>query len=319
MSFFIWFVIFVISLVVLIKSADYFTKYSEKIALALKISPFVIGITLVAFGTSLPELATALVANARGEPTLAIANAIGSNITNILLVLGLSAVVVSRLKAERNLIDIDLPLLSLTTMLLIVVLMDRQVFFGEGLLLLVGYVIYLAYAFKSRREEVRSVPEIGEKQPIFTRPKIELTTILVLILSAVMIYIAAELTIKSVIELARIINIATSAIALTAIALGTSLPELAVSLRAVMKGKHDIAIGNIVGSNIFNSLIIVGIPSVFGTLLVDDTTWNIGLPFLIIATLTFIFSGITKRIYRWEGAMFILLYVFFVIKVFNLF
>ena len=114
-------------------------------------------------------------------------------------------------------------------------------------------------------------------------------------------------------------GIATSAIAITAIALGTSLPELVVSLRAVMKGKHDIAIGNVVGSNIFNSLIIIGIPSFIMPLTVDDTTWYIGLPFFIIATLTFIFSGITKRIYRWEGAMFILIYFLFIIKIFGLF
>lgn len=312
-----WVLIFTVSLVVLVKSSDYFTKYSERIALALGISPFIIGVTLIAFGTSLPELATGIVANARGENTIAVANALGSNAANIFLVLGFIAVAVNILKAERNLINIDLPLLFLSTVILIIILMDKVVTTGEGFILIAAYGVYLLYAVHSRKEAKDAIPAIAEK-PLF-RPKISLSTILIIIMSIVLIYISAEFTIRAVIEIAGIIGIATSAIAMTAIALGTSLPELTISLRAAMKGKHDIAIGNIVGSNIFNTLIIVGIPALLSPLAVDLMTWEIGVPFLIFATLTFIFSGITRRIYRWEGGMYLLIYILFLLKAFNAF
>jgi cation:H+ antiporter len=131
----------------------------------------------------------------------------------------------------------------------------------------------------------------------------------------VAIYISAEFTIKAVINIGEILGIATGIIAITAIAIGTSMPEMVISLRAAMKGKHDIAIGNVVGSNIFNALLVVGIPSLFTNLTVGDATWRIGFPFLIISTLTFIFSGITRRVYRFEGAMYIVLYILFIFNI----
>jgi len=313
----VWFFIFIVSLAVLVKAADYFTHYSEKVALSLKISPFIIGVTLIAFGTSLPELATAVVAVFRGDTTIAIANAFGSNIANIFLVLGFVAYVVKKLKAERNLIDIDLPLLFLSTALLVIVVMDRIVTTGEGIILLVGYGVYLTYVIKSQDFAKDALPKLADKPLI--RPRIELSTLLFIILSILGIYLGAEFTVRSVIELGSFFGISTSVIAISAIAIGTSLPELVISLRAALKGKHDIAIGNIVGSNIFNALIVVGIPSLFGALKVDDITWEIGFPFLIIATLTFIFSGITKRVYRYEGAMYLVIYVLFLLKIFGFF
>jgi cation:H+ antiporter len=312
-SLLVWIIVFIVSLAALIKSADFFTQYSEKLALALKISPFVIGVSLIAFGTSIPELATALIALLQGDNTIAVANSFGSNIANVLLILGVTALVVNKLKAERNIIDIDLPLLFLSTVLLAIVVLDRTVTFGEGVILILGYAVYMLYVFQSREKVKGSVPSAdGEKNK---KSHINITTLLIILISIVAIYISAEFTIKAVINIGEILGIATGIIAITAIAIGTSMPEMVISLRAAMKGKHDIAIGNVVGSNIFNALLVVGIPSLFTNLTVGDATWRIGFPFLIISTLTFIFSGITRRVYRFEGAMYIVLYILFIFNI----
>ena len=314
----IWILIFIVSLATLIFASDVFTNRSERLALAFGISPFAIGITLVALGTSIPELATGIVSNFRGEDTIAIANTIGSNIANILLVLGISAVVVKKLKAERNLIDIDLPLLFLSTVLMLLVILDRVVTFSEAVLLIVAYNVYLLYAYNSGKQtrEVKDVKEsmVEEKKD---KDKIDLVSVLLILVSIAVIYASADYTVRALIELATIFSIPTSAIAITAIAIGTSLPELVISLRAAMKGKHDLAIGNIMGSSIFNVLVIVGVPALFAPLVVDDLMWKVGVPFLIVATLTFIFSGITRRVYRWEGAMYLVVYALFLLQIFT--
>lgn len=311
----IWFLIFIASLAALILAADIFTQRSERIALAFGISPFVIGITLVAFGTSVPELATGIVATIQGAPSVAIANAIGSNIANILLVLGICAVAVKTLKAERNLIDIDLPLFFISTVLLILVLLDRTVTLTEGLLLLVGYNVYIAYAYTSGSEKKEALAEAVNTK--IHKPKIDTMSVVLILVSIGVIYAAADFTIRSIIEIAAALNIPRSAIAITAIAVGTSLPELVISVRAALKGKHDLAIGNIMGSNIFNALVIVGLPALISNQVVDDLIWYIGIPFLMVVSLTIIFSGITKRVYRWEGVMYLVIYALFLLKVFQ--
>ena len=313
----IWVLIFVASLSALILASDIFTHRSERIALAFGVSPFVIGITLVALGTSIPELATGIAAAFRNEPTVAVANAIGSNIANILLVLGIASVAVNRLKAERNLIDIDLPLLFLSTVLFLAIIADRTVSFAEGVILLIGYAVYLAYIYNSGRERKETAEQAIETKKLRKRPKVDLISIVIILASIGVIYASADFTVRAIIEIATAIKIPTSAIAITAIALGTSLPELVISVRAAMRGKHDLAIGNVMGSSIFNVLVIVGIPALLGTLFVDELMWVIGVPFLIIATLTLIFSGITRRIYRWEGAMYLVVYALFLLKIFE--
>lgn len=131
--------------------------------------------------------------------------------------------------------------------------------------------------------------------------------------------IGANYTIESVLKLSELLKISTSLIAITAIAIGTSLPELVVSVRAALKKKYEIALGNVFGSNVFNILLVAGIPAMIRPLVVDDLTFFIGLPFLVIATLLFIISGISRRIHIWEGAMYLLIYILFIAKLCNLF
>lgn len=327
---FLWIIIFCVSLFVLIKAADYFTESAEKIGLALKISPFIIGVTIISIGTSLPELATSIIAVIRDQTEIVAANAIGSNIANILLIVGFSALFAGRLVVKRSLIDVDLPLLAAATALIVVVLWDKQVTFGEGIVAIVGYIVYATYTIKSDKDE-KSRPEgimPGEDIPA-TREKrhhhrkkyrdLNWKLFTVLAVSVLFIYFGAEWTIKSIIEIAIIIGIPTSLVVMSAMAIGTSLPELVVSVGAARKGKFEIALGNVFGSNIFNILMVIGIPSLFKTLIVDDATYAIGIPFVIGATLLYIFSGISKKIHNWEGMMYLLIYVLFIAKLFGLF
>lgn len=325
-----WILIFILSLTLLVKSADWFVESSEKIGLALKISPFIIGMTVVAIGTSFPELASSIMATLKGATEIVAANAVGSNVANILLIVGLSAVAARVLIVRRSLIDLDAPLLGVATFLLIFVVWDKEIVLGEGILLILGFLIYLLYTIFHRREP-EEPPEAAEVLPsrverreieakIKKKPeKLNFKVFLFLILGMAGLAIGANYTIEAMLKISDILKIATSLVAITALAIGTSLPELVVSIQAASKKKYEIALGNIFGSNVFNILLVAGIPALIRPLVVDELTFRIGLPFLVIATLLFIISGISRRIHIWEGAMYLLLYILFIVKLCGLF
>ena len=327
---FFWIIIFCASLFILIKAADYFTESAEKIGLALKISPFIIGVTIISIGTSLPELATSIIAVLQNQTAIVAANAIGSNIANILLIVGLAAIVAGKLVVKRSLIDVDLPLLASATALVVAVLWDRQVTLGEGGGSILAYAVYAAYTIKSDKavkaqaEGImpgEDIPATREKRHLHLRPGREwnFKLIIILLLSVVFIYLGADWTVKAITNIALILGLPSSLIVMSAMAVGTSLPELVVSVGAARRGKFEIALGNIFGSNIFNILMVLGIPALFKTLSVDEKTFAIGIPFVIGSTVLYIFSGISKKIYNWEGMMYLLIYVLFIAKLFGLF
>jgi cation:H+ antiporter len=328
----LWILVFIFSLAILVKSADWFIESSEKIGLALKISPFIIGVTIVSIGTSFPELASSIVAVLKGATEIVTANALGSNIANILLVVGLSAVVARQLIIKRSLIDLDAPLLATTTVLFIFIMWDKQIVLGEGILLISAFIVYFLYSV-SRRKEEEETPEAVEvlpsraerkKREIIAEEKtktLKLTPkiFVFLTLGIIGLAVGANYTIESVLKLSEILKISTSFIAITAIAVGTSLPELVVSVKAALKKKYEIALGNVFGSNVFNALLVAGIPALIKPLTVDDLTFKVGLPFLIVATLLFVISGISRRIHIWEGATYLLIYILFIVKLLGLF
>jgi len=303
----------------------------------LKISPFIIGVTIVSIGTSFPELASSIAAVLKGASEIVVANVIGSNIANILLIVGLSAVMARILLVKRSLIDLDAPLLAAATGLFIFIMLDRKIVFGEGILLLLAFLVYFLYTIFQRREEIIT-PELVEVLPggaeikvlpsraerrrkeIKEKPsKLNFRIFLFLILGIIGLAIGANYTIESVLKISEFLKISTALIAITAIAVGTSLPELVVSVRAAIKKKYEIALGNIFGSNVFNILIVAGIPALIKPLAIDNLTFLVGLPFLVIATLLFVISGISRRIHIWEGAMYLLIYILFIVKLLNLF
>lgn len=311
-------------LAVLVKSSDLLVNSSEKIGLAFKISPFIIGVTIVAIGTSLPELASSLVATLRGSTEVVAANAVGSSIANILLIVGLAAVFARTLVVKRNLIDLDAPMLITSGALFLFVVWDKTIVFGEGLLLLAGFFVYLLYTLLHKRDEEGE--EMPDNLPIKVhqrkktkktkkkRGKIEFKTIAYLVLGVFGLVIGANYVIVYMTKIAEHFGVPDSLIAITALAVGTSLPELVVSIKAALGKKYELALGNIFGSNIFNILLIAGVPALFRTLVVDDLTYSVGLPVLAIATLLFVISGISKKIHIWEGAMYLLIYILFMLK-----
>ncbi|MDP6387925.1 MAG: calcium/sodium antiporter [Candidatus Pacebacteria bacterium] len=322
-----WIIVFIISITVLVKGADWLLGSAEKIGLAVGLSPFIVGVVIVGLGTSFPELISSLVATFRGVTEIVTANAIGSNIANILLIVGISAVVGGRLTVTKNLIDVDLPLLAVSTALFLGIVWDRQIVLGESILLLVLFVIYLLYTIlhKDDEEEVEVLSTrsdrrkhiTGPKKEAIQRPKVTGKDILFLIIGVLGLAIGAKYLIDSVIKLSEILAIGAGVISLVAVSLGTSLPELLVSIKAAWQKKPEVALGNIFGSNVFNILLVIGIPGLFKTLILDEQTFTLGIPVLIVATFLFIISGISRKIHVYEGAMYIVIYIFFIGKLFG--
>ncbi len=314
--------IFIISLAALIGSAEFFTRAAERIGLHFGIPSFVVGVTIVALGTSLPELISSIVAVNEGSSEIVIGNVVGSNIANIFLVLAFAAIIGKQLKISHELIHVDLPLLMGSAFMLAWIAWDMTITWGEGLLCLAGIVIYLLYTIRSTREENTLNKRIrASLTSLFSKEKSQLGWLppTILLASAFGIYISAQYTINSIIEISEIMNVGKEIIAMSAVAIGTSLPELLVSFSAAKNGNPEIAVGNVLGSNIFNSFVVVGIPSFFGTLVVPRQILEFSIPVMIVATLLYFFMTQDRQITRYEGSMLLIFYVMFIGKLFHLF
>lgn len=310
----IWIAALVVGLVLLVKGADYFIDSAEKIGRALRLSPFIIGVLLVGIGTSLPEFASGIAALFAGNVEIVTANAVGSNITNILLIVGILATVGKCVEFKRDLLTSELSLFVISSALFLGVAFDGEITIAESLLLGVAFVIYLTYTIFGNGNE--GMPETAKYRADGRKKrKVSAKTIILFLVGMAGVVVGARLLVDSVIAISGILGIATGVIAITVVALGTSLPELFVSLAAVRKGKSEVAIGNIFGSNAFNILFAVGIPGLITTLTLDPKTLTLGLPILAVASFMFLIVGMSQRMYRWEGLMFLVYYAFFVIKI----
>lgn len=296
-----------ISIFVLVKSADYFTESAEKIGLYFKLSPFIVGITIVSVGTSLPELVTSFFAVLDKQSTIVAGNVAGSNIANILLVLGISAVVSRGLLTKHDIMNVDLPMLAASAFFLYICSYDGIFDYKEGILSLLSLIVYMVYATKSKRISFENI----------AIERIELKTPVILIISIIFLNISAKYTIYNVIEISKAVNIATSTIAASVVAIGTSLPELMVSLNAAKKGNLEMSIGNVIGSNIFNTFGVMGAISFIDNIKVDANTVNLSLPVMVAATLLIVFSLQNRAMSRWIGYIFLIFYALYLIKLFN--
>ncbi len=325
MEILIWSGIFVLALAALIISADRFTTSSEKIGLFFKIPPFIIGVTILALGTSMPELATSILATLHGETEIVIGDVVGSNIANILLVLSITAIIAKKLTVDRDLIKVDLPYIFGSTILMLLFCLDGKFGYIEGIISLIMLATYIAYnvqthrrvgeeELKEQRKEKRQLKEEKEKKPTlgFKYPAIA-------ILSAIALYFAADYTVQSIVKLAELLKVGTEIVAVSAVAIGTSLPELVVSVIAGLKGKGEIALGNVTGSNIFNALGVMGGASLFGTLTIPEHMISTTLPILVLITVLYVFIAMDKQVTRWEGYTLIILYVAFIGLTFGVF
>jgi cation:H+ antiporter len=315
----VWITVFVVSLFVLIKASDYFTDSAEKLGLYFGLPDFIVGVTIVAIGTSLPELVSSIFAVLKGSSEIVVGNVVGSNIANIFLILGIAAVMGRKIKVAYELIHVDLPLLIGSAFLLAVTIWDGVFTLPEALLCLSGLVLYFLYTIytEKKHEDVEIKKEMGDL--LKKRRELEWETLVVIVVSTFLIYLGAKYTIESVIKLSEILNIGKEIIAISAVALGTSLPELIVTVSVARKGKPEMAVGNVLGSNIFNAFAVMGIPALIGTLIIPHSILAFGLPMMLIATLLYFFMTQDKEITNWEGWLLIIFYVFFIGKLFNLF
>jgi cation:H+ antiporter len=310
-----WGALFAVSIVVLVKAADSFTDSAERIGVFLGIPSFITGVTIVAIGTSLPELVSSVVAVLRDTSEIVVGNVVGSNVTNIFLVLGVAAIMGRQLRVTYEIIHVDLPLLVGSAFMMAWVVWDGMVAPHEALALLAGAVIYVLYAIRVSRRQ-HSFPE-GEEE--HERPETPAVRVwVVLLASAGFVYVGATFTVESVIRLADILGIGTEIIAISAVALGTSLPELTVSIVAARRGNLETAMGNVLGSSVFNTFAVMGIPALIGDLVIPDSVLTFGLPVMVGATLLYFFMAQDKEVSRWEGWLLVVFYGLFVVELFQM-
>jgi cation:H+ antiporter len=302
--------VFIVSLAFLVKASDWFVNGAEKIGIALGIPSFIIGVTIVAVGTSLPELASSISAVTMGSSEIVAGNAIGSNITNILLVMGLVALVSKeKIVIKRNIMDVDMPMLVASSLILWLVIADLKLTIVDAFILIAGMLIFLAYTFgKSDDDDSEEKTE---------RQKVDWKTILLVVGSGALIYFSATYTVQSIQNIAELLGIATGVIALSLVALGTSLPEVLVSVTAARKGNTEIAFGNIVGSNIFNTFAVMSFPRFFGEIEIPAEIVEFSLPMMVGVTVLFAIMCLSSRISRYEGMTLLLLYVVFMVGLFS--
>lgn len=294
------------SLAALIFASDKFIGSAEKVGYSMGVSPFVIGVTLVAFGTSLPELATSIISVNAGASEIVVGNVVGSNITNILLVLGLAALSVGTLRIERNIMRDDIPLVFGSSLLLYFVLQDNHFSLIEALIFLSGMFGFLAYGIK------------GQTEPKSEKVKTGLLTYAILIVSGIAVYFSADFVVTSIETLASGLGVNPSIVSLTLLALGTSLPEIVVSISAVRRGQHSLALGNVIGSNIFNTYAVMSIPSFFGELVIPETIVDFSLPFMLAVTVLLWIVAYSKEVTFWKAGMLLSFYIFFVAELIRL-
>ena len=253
------------SLVLLYFGASWLVKGSSSLALKAGVSPLVAGLTVVAFGTSSPELVVSVNAAISGHGNMAIGNVVGSNLFNICIILGISALV-APLKVKMQLLKIDIPILIITTIGFMLLFADRHISRFEGFILLTGIVFYtIASILLARREKSAEILAEFDKSVIDQKMKWYWSVGLILLGLGVLVA-GSELLVKGAVVIARSLGVGETIISLTIIAAGTSMPELASSIVATIKKEYDIAIGNIIGSNIFNILGIIGLSSIINPL-----------------------------------------------------
>jgi len=304
-----WAIVLIISLAILVKSSDLFTITAERIGLYLKLSPFIVGVTIVAIGTSLPELISSIFAVIQNNSEIVAGNVVGSNITNILLILGLSAIFAKEIKIKETFLRIDLMVFITSVFILILIMLNNTITLAESLILVSCFIIYIIYIIKTKTPTGKEMKPDFKKEPLGTK------TYLSLIISILLIFIAAKYTIDSIVQISSLIGIGKEIIAATVVALGTSLPELAVSVSAAKKGKPEIAVGNVLGSNIFNIFIVTGVAGLFGTIIITQQILTIGSIFLLLSTFLYFFGIKDRSISSWEGLFFVLLYALYIIQI----
>jgi cation:H+ antiporter len=306
---FVTLVLFVIGLGLLIVGAESLVRGAARLAAPVGVSPLVIGLTVVAFGTSAPEMAVGVQSALVGQADVALGNVVGSNIFNVLFILGISALIVP-LVVSQQLVRLDVPLMIGVSLLLLILALDGVVGRLDGLLLFAGIVAYTVFAVHQSRTESEQIKaeyahEFGDNKVITGRQVI--VQISLIIVGLALLVLGSRWLVNSAVAFAQWLGVGELIVGLTIVAAGTSLPEVATSIMASLRGERDIAVGNIVGSNIFNILAVLGLSSLVAPdgVNVSPAALRFDLPVMVAvasACSPIFFTG--NVITRWEGALF---------------
>ncbi|MBI3755400.1 MAG: calcium/sodium antiporter [Deltaproteobacteria bacterium] len=293
--------------------ADWLVKGASRLAVALNVQPLVVGLTVVAFGTSLPEFVVSFIGALKGLPDIALGNIVGSNIVNIGLILGLSAIIFP-LSVHMRLIRFETPFMIFAAVLLFLVSLKGIISRIDGILFIAAFTAYIAYTIKVAKKEAEAVK--AEYQEFLQKRDSVIKDIILIIAGLAVLIIGAEMLVRSAVSLARAMGISELIIGMTIVAAGTSLPEFATSTVAAFKKEADISIGNIVGSNIFNILFILGVTGIIQPIAVNPEALKFHMPVIIFFSLIFfVFMSIGSVLSRLRGALLVLLYIGYVIYI----
>lgn len=300
---------FILSLAGLILSAKFFTNAAETIGRFLRLPQFVIGVFIVGIGTSLPELISGIMSVSRGASEVMPGNVIGANVSNVFLITGLCVVLnKGTLTLRSKYIFIDLHFLVGSFFFFAVIAWDGVIEFSEAFL---GIVIYLVYAFYLIRGEA----ELEEARPPKEIVRRWYWSLPLLLASSAGIYFSADFTLTSLANLSELLRVPQAIVSVTLLSLGTTLPELAVNVRMILNRKAEMAVGNVLGSSVFNALMIPSVSTLFGTATLPDALLFLPLPIMAAAGLLFYLLTHDKNMSVWEGLLFICLYGLFIVKV----
>jgi len=299
---------FICGLVILTIGAEGLVRGSSALALRLGISPLVIGLTIVAFGTSAPELAVSVEAATSGSSSISIGNVIGSNIANIALILGLAAMI-EPMRVHTSLLTMQIPIMIGVSLLLQGMALDGRISRWDGVILFAGIIIYNYYSYRSARNA--AVPGLAQPLPGAGPVLMDKTWFCLVLIAAGLAALVGggSLLVDSAVEIARFFEVSESLIGLTIVAIGTSMPELATSVVASLRKQADIALGNIVGSSIFNILGILGIASLINPLSSTDFS-RVDFALMVgIAILLLPMAWTHRRLGRLEGLFLFMTYI----------
>jgi len=302
-------VYFVIGLVLLVVGAEWLVRGASQLAASAGVSSLVIGLTVVAFGTSAPELAVSVNSSLTGRADIALGNVVGSNIFNVLFILGISAII-TPLRVNQQLVKLDVPIMIFISGLLYVFCLNHSLDRWEGAILFAGIIGYTVFLVRLSRKEQASVAAEYDKEFGRPKPKAPIRSIALVLIGLVMLVVGSKWMVEGAAAIARAFGLSELIIGLTIVACGTSLPEVATSVVAAIRGERDIAVGNVVGSNIFNILSVLGLSSVIHPILIAPAAMLFDIPVMIaiaVACLPIFFTNYT--ISRWNGWMFLSYYI----------
>lgn len=316
---FLTIVLLVIGLVCLVGGAELLVRGAAAIASRLGISPIVIGLTVVAFGTSAPELAVSVNASLGGKSDVAFGNVVGSNIVNILLILGLSATV-GALAVTQRIVRLDVPILIGISFVALLMGIDKKFSRIDGIILVAAAIVYTVWLVRTSRSEGKEIEvEYSEAIEILDEAVVKLplfTQVLFVLGGLVILVLGSQLLVNSATKIAESFGVSELVIGLTIVAIGTSLPELATSVMASIRGERDIAVGNVIGSNLFNIMLVLGMSSIVSSngVAVQESAIRLDIPVMIGATIALLpicWNGF--QIKRWEGFVLVAFYVLYVL------